>query len=176
MEPTVPMILASSLHNAAILEYLLTTFGIDVNRTLIYGPPTKRKLVNCLLTAVKKGAFEAVMCLLTAGAITDTADHKQRTPLHLAVKRADLVISRLLLSKGANANAIDMAGNTPLHIACIYGHTQIVKLLLTSGSDPFVQSLFGALPIHVAAREGHSHLMPVICNLYSFNPNLKVKK
>ena len=173
-EIAVPIIIASSLPQAAILNYLLTSYSVDVNRTLILGPPTKRKLVTCLITAVRRGTFEVVVCLLAAGAATDTADHKQRSPLHHAVKRADHVISRLLLNKGANPNVVDVAGNTPLHVACSFGHTQLVQLLLTCRADPFKQSSFGALPIHVAAREGHSHLMTLLCNQHSFNPNIKV--
>ena len=99
--------------------------------------------------------------LLAANADPNIADHNGETALHIAVKKADCVMTRMLLAKGANPSVVDRHGNAALHTATLYGHLQLIKTLLKYDADVYQRGHQGAIPSHIAAREGHIHLVQV---------------
>jgi len=52
------------------------------------------------------------------------------TPLHMAVRSANIDSIQLLIKFFAEMNAQNSAGQTPLHLACQMGNLPIVKLLV----------------------------------------------
>ncbi|CAM9690990.1 unnamed protein product [Ectocarpus sp. 8 AP-2014] len=84
--------------------------------------------------AAKAGNAEVVHALLDHGASVNANDNSGQTPLHLAMKSANLAsdkvthIAKLLTESGANAEAADSNGNTPTSLA-LKGHPQDRQLL-----------------------------------------------
>lgn len=76
------------------------------------------------------------------------------TPLILAVKRSNLVITRLLLDAGADAQCADMDGVLPLHIAADNGDLFVARALLEAGADINAKTTGGQTPLILAARNG----------------------
>lgn len=81
------MLLAASLADPTILNYLVATCGAEVSRTYTTGHPKRQKQYTCLITAVRKGAYAVVGYLLNIGCDPNRPDHKNRTPLHHAIRR-----------------------------------------------------------------------------------------
>jgi ankyrin repeat protein len=73
--------------------------------------------------------------LVLRGAIIDTFDDEQQTPLGQAARHGNLEIARLLIDHGANLHTTDSNGWTPLHLASKQGHLDVVTLLLRRGGD-----------------------------------------
>jgi ankyrin repeat protein len=85
--------------------------------------------------AAAAGDVARLKVLLAAGHGVDERDTvRQRTPLHLAMLRAQPDAVRLLLARGADANARDDAGHVPLTLST--GDPTLIKLLLKAGADP----------------------------------------
>ena len=167
-----PLLMAASLPDPAILKYMVQIHGADINYIYEYGYLKKKKCA--LIIAVKKGIYETVETIIGLNADSNVQDHKGRTPLHHAIRRANYRMVKCLLSRGAQCTIADISGNTPLHVATIYGHTELVHLLMKYGGDLFKRGQLGALPIHMAAKEGHTNLIQTFCEIYGVNPNVKV--
>lgn len=76
------------------------------------------------------------------------------TPLILAVKRSNLVITQLLLDAGADPQRADINGILPLHIAAGSGELFVAKALIGAGADINAKTTGGQTPLILAARSG----------------------
>lgn len=76
------------------------------------------------------------------------------TPLLLAVKRSNLVITQLLLDAGADPQCADINGVLPLHIAADGGDLFVAKALIGAGADINAKTTEGQTPLILAARSG----------------------
>lgn len=170
----VPLLLAASLDDPAILKYFVTKHDTNINHVHEYGFQKPKKRKTALLVAVRRGLYAMVDTILALNGDVNVQDHKGRTPLHHAVRRADYRMAKLLLSRGAQVSINDMSGNSPLHIATIFGHMELVKLLLRHGGDLYKKGQHGAIPIHIAAKEGHASLVRMFCEQCEVNVNIMV--
>lgn len=107
-----------------------------------------------LLEALRKGDQQALIPLLQQTHKNENHLAKESTsPLHLAVRCADLnIISFLLNYKTIDLNAVEAQhGNTPLHIASISGRDDVVQLLLEQQDiDDSKRNSDGKDPLEVA--------------------------
>ncbi len=78
------------------------------------------------------------------------------TPLMLAVKRSNLVITELLLQAGAKPDCADLNGIMPMHIAAENGDLFVAKALLDAGASVDGKTAEGQTPLIVAARSGRN--------------------
>ncbi|TRZ05708.1 hypothetical protein HGM15179_021399, partial [Zosterops borbonicus] len=58
-----------------------------------------------------------------------------RTPVHEAARRGEILQLQQLIESGACVNAVTYDSITPLHEASLRGQTQCVKLLLDAGAQ-----------------------------------------
>jgi serine/threonine protein kinase len=84
--------------------------------------------------AAKVGDVSELSRLLEGRADVNGGDYDQRTPLHIAVSRAEVDVVQLLLQHRADAQAFDHYGQTPLYEAERAGHFAIEKLLKKNGA------------------------------------------
>jgi ankyrin repeat protein len=73
-------------------------------------------------------------------------------PLHVAMRRGDLVAAEVLLDNGADVNAQGDMGETPLHIAVRQRNGAAVQLLLNRGAHLELRSEFGRTASEEAVR------------------------
>lgn len=78
------------------------------------------------------------------------------SPLILAVKKSNLVITELLLSAGAQPECADLNGVMPLHIAAGNGDLFVAKALLGAGAGIDAKTGEGRTPLILAARKGRN--------------------
>ncbi|WWR16708.1 ankyrin repeat domain-containing protein [Lachnospiraceae bacterium JLR.KK008] len=78
------------------------------------------------------------------------------TPLILAVRRSNLVITELLLGAGAKPECADLNGVLPLHIAADSGDLFVAKALIAAGADINTKTTGGETPLILAARSGRN--------------------
>ena len=169
-----PLILAARQEDPQILQWMMHK-GVDPNfvHHTIYSSK-RREIVTALHIAVDLAFYDTVEVLLGANADCNICDHKQETPLLIAVKKADRVMCQMLLSKGADPTIVDSLGNAALHVATLYGHLLLVKLLLRYDADIYQKGADGAIAPHIAAKEGHIHLMHLFCSRHLGNVNIQI--
>jgi len=83
----IPLLLAASLPDPAILRYFVIKHHADVNHVFEYGSHRRRRRTTALLTAVHQCHHDTVDAILTLNGDINVADHKGRRPLHHALKR-----------------------------------------------------------------------------------------
>ena len=89
--------------------------------------------------------------LLEHGADVNTPGSDRSTPLHTAVRWADIKVVRVLLEHGADINAPGSGRSTPLHVvAALYGYVEVVRMLLEHGASTSVKDICGKTPLMVA--------------------------
>lgn len=84
------------------------------------------------------------------------------SPLILAVKRSNLVITELLLLAGAQPELADLDGIMPLHIAAENGELFVAKALLGAGAGIETKTTDGQTPLILAARRGRNDLTAML--------------
>ena len=84
------------------------------------------------------------------------------SPLMLAVKRSNLVITELLLDAGAMADCADLKGVMPLHIAAGNGDLFVAKALIGAGAGINVRTVEGRTPLILAAKRGRNDLTAML--------------
>jgi len=89
-----------------------------------------------------------VKFLITVGALVDSCDVNNVTPLHLAAELGDIaLVETLLLEGGAFVNVIDDVGETPLFYALRGQHSSVVKKLIDHKANLFVKNEEGETPM-----------------------------
>jgi ankyrin repeat protein len=126
--------------------------GADVNNQYSRGGR------SALWNACEVGQDEAVVALLSAGALVDAEDEHGTTPLCVACAYGREITVSTLLDSGANPNKGDARGVTPFMSAAGQGHFGIVSLLLDRCSIDLKQEtlqgmsvLYGAC-LHASSR------------------------
>ena len=134
-------------HEDKTTRKLLLEYGADINATDMFGK-------SPLHTAVASGNYEMAEWLLDNGALVDSHNKDEKTPLHFAsIGNIDLCI--LLLNRGADANYRNKDRETPFLHAVKLQDTKIVKLMLEYGADINTSDKFGESPLHTAVSCGN---------------------
>jgi ankyrin repeat protein len=100
--------------------------------------------------AAQHGLVGIAEGLLENGADIDAQDLFGRTPLHKAVRDAEMVA--FLIAQGADVNVTDVFGRTPLHQAVSYPES--VVLLIDFGASINAEDFMGHTPLERAMRLG----------------------
>ncbi|XP_055308918.1 serine/threonine-protein phosphatase 6 regulatory ankyrin repeat subunit A-like, partial [Sitodiplosis mosellana] len=91
-------------------------------------------LIYIFLTYSTRDVKEAQK-LIADGAILDSQNYRNSTPLHSAASEGHKDVVKLLIGKGANLDSRNNFGSTPLHLAAFNGHKDVVKLLIGKGAN-----------------------------------------
>eukprot|EP00009_Paramoeba_aestuarina_P008711 CAMPEP_0201519972 /NCGR_PEP_ID=MMETSP0161_2-20130828/10388_1 /ASSEMBLY_ACC=CAM_ASM_000251 /TAXON_ID=180227 /ORGANISM="Neoparamoeba aestuarina, Strain SoJaBio B1-5/56/2" /LENGTH=373 /DNA_ID=CAMNT_0047918177 /DNA_START=60 /DNA_END=1177 /DNA_ORIENTATION=+ len=130
--------------------------GIDVKTVNLKG-------MGVMHVAAEMGSVAMIQLLLGKVPATDVVklincpDETGRTPLHLALIKADSTCASLLYQfEGSNISVVDQDGCLPLHYAAASGMTKDIDKLAKLGSDVNLQDKKGRTPLHHAAVAGSS--------------------
>lgn len=106
-------------------------------------------------SAASTNNAELLKFYLDKGTNPNSADHYNRTALHLAAANGYMEIINLLIQYGADPNVRDRLGNTPLHLASCQGGSgtkglAIIKVLLQAGTNLESINSLGNNPLDLA--------------------------
>jgi len=98
-----PLILAARQPDSSIIQYMLQ-HGVNPNfvHNTVY-TSKRREMVTALHVAVDLSLYDTVEVLLNHNADANIFDHNNETALHVAVRKADCIMTHMLLAKGAAA-------------------------------------------------------------------------
>ncbi|NWY07099.1 ASB13 protein, partial [Nothoprocta ornata] len=85
-----------------------------------------------------------------------------RTPVHEAARRGEILQLQQLIESGACVNAVTYDSITPLHEASLRGQTQCVKLLLAAGAQVDARNIDGSTPLCDACASGSVECVKVL--------------
>uniref|UniRef100_A0A8C3Y9D9 Ankyrin repeat and SOCS box containing 13 n=1 Tax=Catharus ustulatus TaxID=91951 RepID=A0A8C3Y9D9_CATUS len=85
-----------------------------------------------------------------------------RTPVHEAARRGEILQLQQLIESGACVNSVTYDSITPLHEASLRGQTQCVKLLLDAGAQVDARNIDGSTPLCDACASGSIECVRVL--------------
>ncbi|XP_039372413.1 ankyrin repeat and SOCS box protein 13 isoform X2 [Mauremys reevesii] len=85
-----------------------------------------------------------------------------RTPVHEAARRGEILQLQQLIANGACVNLVTYDSITPLHEASLRGQTQCVKLLLAAGAQVDARNIDGSTPLCDACASGSIECVKVL--------------
>ncbi|XP_046346459.2 transient receptor potential cation channel subfamily A member 1 homolog isoform X2 [Haliotis rufescens] len=142
--------LAAEENKAPVLKKLLSYPQVKL---MIKG--NESCVTNPVHVAAQEGYSEILVILLENGALPDSRNEEQQTPLHLAAMFGRMSNVRELVKRDKLlVNAKDGNSNTPLHLAAMQGHDKAVALLLEFGADVASRNYSLSTPLNLAASEG----------------------
>ena len=134
---------------AAVLTHELAAARGPFGRTLLFD-------------AVDGNAARCVRALIAATAVVNATDDYGQTPLMLAAKNPDTVVSKLLLEAGAQADLADKGGRTALFRAAAADSADQVAALLAARARVDHADAQGATAVDVAASNDASAALDVL--------------
>ncbi|MBU6141416.1 MAG: ankyrin repeat domain-containing protein [Proteobacteria bacterium] len=90
------------------------------------------------------------------------------TPLHLAARVGDPIITNLLLEFGAETGPQASNENrrwAPIHYAAKFGHTSVIETLISYGADKETKTGFGLTPLIIGAEFGQNEVVSLMLEL-----------
>ncbi|XP_063416209.1 ankyrin repeat domain-containing protein 50-like [Mytilus trossulus] len=111
---------------------------------------------------LRNSEFDVVEDLLFMGAIVNCSDHKDRTPLIVALENNDNDLVDILVKHGANFNFPGDKRTTPLHEMCKINHFNNVQLLISKGSNFEIVDRNSMTPLMIASKYGHIDITQVL--------------
>eukprot|EP01098_Paradermamoeba_levis_P013385 TRINITY_DN6092_c0_g1_i2.p1 TRINITY_DN6092_c0_g1~~TRINITY_DN6092_c0_g1_i2.p1 ORF type:complete len:378 (+),score=121.33 TRINITY_DN6092_c0_g1_i2:152-1135(+) len=115
---------------------------------------------------------EVTIFLVKKGANLNHRDRRGFSPLHVAVKNNDDLMTRVLISLGAELNSQDEEGSTPLHLALMNKCEKTIQILLSGGANVHISNAIdGSKPLHLAVYSEVFTAMLICCgaDLHSKN-------
>nr|XP_006822296.1 PREDICTED: ankyrin-3-like [Saccoglossus kowalevskii] len=97
-------------------------------------------------------------------------DDKERTALHFAAMRNNLIYVQILLKHGIDANLQDRAGNIALHYAVTKNNPEMVSTLIEHGSVVGTENANGFPALHLAVRDCNVQCIKILLQ-HGANPN-----
>ncbi|KAI3567858.1 ankyrin repeat-containing domain protein [Fusarium oxysporum f. sp. albedinis] len=120
-------LLRSDNDKEAIVDYLLTMEGLDVNHSSdAWG--------GCLNISCLNTGINVVEALLKAKAIVDSKDKIGRVPMHFALYRTTAHVE-ILLQANATLEALDLMERNALHFTVVSGRLDVVTYVLDRYPD-----------------------------------------
>eukprot|EP01042_Synura_sphagnicola_P003348 gene3348-4147_t len=116
------------------------------------------KDISLLHCAAEQGHVDMVRLLLSLGAVVDSVDDENETPLHYACLRGHLDAAMVLVEHKAVINARDNEGSTPLFYACSSGNVQLSQWLRNQGALLHNINRRGNTCLHVACKVGNKDM------------------
>ena len=116
---------------------------------------TEEDLNLALIKAVRKGQYENIHQLVSAGANVNIAGDEGFTPLILAAAKGRFLCITELVTEGADGNISDIGGATPLIWAARTNNIICVTTLLKAGADVNDSDMIGITPLTWAAYRGN---------------------
>ncbi len=110
------------------LDYVTNMHRDQFETIVAQAEPDK---INSLFAFVEKGSTKPVNQLLEQGADINVRDKNGDTPLIIAVRKNDLVMTNLLLNKGASTIVMNNTGEHALGIAQKNGNIELAKIIDT---------------------------------------------
>lgn len=111
---------------------------------------------------LRNSEFDVVEDLLLMGALVNCSDHKERTPLIVALENNDNDLVDILVKHGANVNFPGDKRTTPLHEMCKSNHFNNVHLLISKGSDIEIVDRHSMTPLMLASKYGHTDITKLL--------------
>lgn len=99
---------------------------------------------SALTVAVYFGHNDCAKLLMERGARHDLTDYDGRTPLHLAVDKANSVLFMDMIDRGVQVNSQNRSGNSPLHEAITNNNETFAIVLVKAGADVASKDRWGA--------------------------------
>lgn len=164
--PTIPLHLACKGGHVRIVALLLE-HGADINGLVTNWFPTPLGIaINCCQVPVVRFLLEQKPAPDLTQLVTEYADFRGATYLHMACYYSHASIVQLLIDKGQNVDGRDAQDMRPLHYALRVGRGQrgnrrarkdqdivdIVRVLLVNGADIFQSDVLGQTPRRLAAK------------------------
>ena len=124
--------------------------------------------ISPLLLAVKNNWHSMCQALASSKRIDMSlrCGVHHNSPLHEAVKNANVTVTRWLLEKSAThnveINSLNANDETPLYTAASKGLDDILEKLLAKGADVNMQCTHGFSALHIAAQMGHLRTMKLL--------------
>lgn len=94
------------------------------------------------------------------------------TPLHMAVKKRNLLLVKLFIKHDADIDAQDNKGFSPLYYAVTTNQVKIARFLLNHDANPNLANNSGNVPIHNIAYRNRFELLELFTN---YKTNFKQK-
>ncbi|XP_041374688.1 serine/threonine-protein phosphatase 6 regulatory ankyrin repeat subunit A-like [Gigantopelta aegis] len=173
-----PLHLAAKVHAPRLVKALVEG-GASVNKKDRSGNTPLLATLQNYPKVEWRDLVECMTYLISNGSLVNVADHKGRTPLHLATSLPSsaldwsLVCVTYLVEHGSDINAEDDRGRTPLLLALMDHPIKIsISLyLLDKGADPNLTDTSSTHPLHLAARKW---VTPVLEALVEKGANVNV--
>jgi ankyrin repeat protein len=122
--------------------------------------PSTNRLSEQLLAATKGNVENSkkVAQLIAKGALVNTQDKINMTPLVWAAIRGHKEVCELLIAHGAEVNPQAKVSMTPLIGAAIAGHKEICQLLIANNAEISAQTEMGQTALMYAAKKRHKEI------------------
>lgn len=106
--------------------------------------------------------LEIAKMLIQNGALVNTNNMKNITPLHIASSSGSYKMVELLLSHGANVNALNSYGETPLHYSVSSNDLNVTGLLIENGTNVNVYNKDSITALLIAVEIGSIELVRLL--------------
>lgn len=115
-----------------------------------------------LMQAVMEHQSQMVKTLLEDGAIVESSESGNSSPLHLAAERGYLDILELLIRSSKKINFLTSTSETALHHATKANQMSSVEMLLKSKADPNISSSSQSTCLHEASKRGFTDIAKLL--------------
>ncbi|KAJ1551786.1 hypothetical protein HK096_009369 [Nowakowskiella sp. JEL0078] len=114
---------------------------------------------------------EIIKSLIDFGADIDVRDHKELSPLHIAVESYSPVLVSFLIEKEADLESEDSKRQKPLHLAVELNAIRVIEVLCKKGANINAEDQQRYTPLCIAVQNGH---LKVVKYLLKMGANVNV--
>lgn len=168
-----PFLLAAKCREEQILKRFLEFDADPLKHTLEKSETALHMLSTPHDGELKPVTRSLVSLLLRHGALLESRNKDDLTPLMLSARNGEWRVVSHLLDHGADLKAIHhTSGRTALHFAARYDHLQIADTLISKGASLEVQNKNGLTPLLEAANLSNVRTLQSVLN---HSANLQAK-
>ncbi len=101
--------------------------------------------------------------LIDFGIDKDQLNHRNQSPLTLAIDYGYNKLALLLINRGASVNYLDsIKSQSPLHMAVYRNMYDVIECILNNGGNPDIENSIGITPLHIAQFEEHHAIVDIL--------------